>query len=128
MSHELNLSIVEGHLTRDPELFFTKNGNSICKFDIAVNFKFKGGEKEYKEVSYISVNTWSKIAEACSKFLKKGSKVRVRGRLKQDNWTTKDGQRRQKLHIEASVVEFLRTNKKNQEIKSQESQKEVSPF
>lgn len=112
MENALNLSLVEGRLTRDPDLFYTKNGNGVCKFDIAVNSFFKKGENSINEVSYITVNTWNKIADACSQYLKKGSKVRIKGKLKQDSWTTKEGEKRKKIYIEASSVDFLGSPKK----------------
>ena len=115
MEKALNLSLVEGRLTRDPDLFYTKNGAGICKFDIAVNSFFKNKDKVVDEVSFISVNTWNKVADACAQYLKKGSKVRIKGRLKQDSWTTKEGEKRKKIHIEASSVDFLGSPKKNEE-------------
>ena len=116
MEKALNLSLVEGRLTRDPDLFYTKNGNGVCKFDIAVNDNFKAGEKEINEVSFISVNTWNKIADACAQYLKKGSKVRIKGRLKQDSWLSKEGIKRIKTYIEAASVDFLWSpRKKNAE-------------
>ena len=115
MGNALNLSLVEGHLTHDPDLFYTKNGNGVCKFDVAVNSIFKNKDKSVNEVSYITVNTWNKVADACAQYLKKGSKVRIKGRLKQDSWTTKDGQNRKKIYIEASSVDFLGSPKKVKE-------------
>jgi len=115
MVNELNLSLIEGRLTRDPELIFTKNGNQLCKFDIAVNFSRKTDDKVYSEVSFITVNTWKKIAEVCAQYLKKGSKVRVRGRIKQDSWTDNDGKKKNKIHIEASGVDFLGSPKNEEQ-------------
>ena len=115
MERTLNLSLIEGRLTRDPDLFYTKNGNGICKFDIAVNSIFKNKDKSVSEVSFITVNTWNKVADACAQYLKKGAKVRIKGRLKQDSWTTKEGEKRKKTYIEASSVDFLGSPKKNEE-------------
>lgn len=115
MEKYLNLSLVEGRLTRDPDLLYTKNGAALCKFDIAVNFNFKNEGKILNEVSFISVNTWNKIADACAQYLKKGSKVRIKGRLKQDNWINKNGEKRTKIHIEAAGVDFLGSPKQKKE-------------
>ncbi|HOJ62794.1 MAG TPA: single-stranded DNA-binding protein [Spirochaetota bacterium] len=109
MLNPLNQVILEGNLTREPELLYTKNGSSVCKFDVAVNFKFKKEETEYNEVSYVSVTTWNHIAEACAKCLKKGSRVRLTGRLKQEIWTDKEGNKKQKLTVYADDVFFVRT-------------------
>ncbi|HBD95512.1 MAG: hypothetical protein A2015_07980 [Spirochaetes bacterium GWF1_31_7] len=107
MEKQLNLSLLEGRLTRDPELMKTNNGKPVCKFDLAVNSSFKSGD-EYKEnVDFFSINAWENLAETCVKYLKKGTKVRVRGKLKQDNWTSSDGRKMSKVKIEASHVEFI---------------------
>ncbi len=116
MFSALNLSLVEGNLTRDPELVYTKNGISVCKFDVAVNTNMKSSGKTISEVSFISVTTWNKIADACGQYLKKGSKVRVKGRLKQESWISKkNGEKKNKIHIEAVSVEFLGSPKKKEE-------------
>jgi single-strand DNA-binding protein len=121
MQSVLNLSLIEGRLTRDPELLYTKNGNALCKFDLAVNHTFKSGEKLIEEVSYIAVDTWNKVAESCAKYLKKGNLIRVKGRLKQSSWQDKQGQKRNKISIEAAGIDFLSSPKK-------EKQKEQVPF
>jgi single-strand DNA-binding protein len=115
MNNALNLSLIEGRLTRDPDLLYTKNGSEICKFDIAVNSNFKTNGKDVNEVSFISVNTWNKVADACAKYLKKGAKVRVKGRLKQNSWTSKEGAKKNKIYVEAASVDFLGSKKKNEE-------------
>lgn len=107
MSSVLNLSLIEGRLTRDPELLYTKNGNAVCKFDIAVNSNLKKGENAVSQVSFIAVNAWNKVAECCAKYLKKGSLIRANGRLKQNSWESKDGKKMSKIFVEAASVEFL---------------------
>jgi single-strand DNA-binding protein len=123
MAQSLNLSLIEGRLTRDPELFYTTSGHAICKFDVAVNFRMKSGEKDIEDVSFISVTSWSKVAESCSSYLKKGSRVRVKGRLKQDSWQAKDGTKRNKVYIEAQTVEFLWSKKSD----NSEAEAETNP-
>ncbi len=118
MANALNRSLVEGRLTRDPSLFYTKNGTSICKFDIAVNYNFKLKGEKASEVSFITINTWNKTADACAQYLKKGSKVRVKGRLKQDTWLKQNGEKTTKIHIEAASIEFLGTPKKKELLKA----------
>ena len=117
MSSVLNLSLIEGRLTRDPELLYTKNGNAVCKFDIAVNSSMKKGENVTNTVSFIAVNAWNKVAECCAKYLKKGSLIRANGRLKQNSWDGKDGKKVSKIFVEAASVEFLGSPaKKNEKV------------
>ena len=113
MNNVLNLTIVEGNLTKDPELLYTKSGNSVCKFDIAVNSNFKQKDSEYHEVSFISVNVWNKLAEVCATYLKKGAFVRIKGKLKQQSWIGKEGVKKQKVVIIAETVDFLGSRIKN---------------
>lgn len=114
MTNALNLTLVEGRLTRDPSLFYTKSGISVCKFDIAVNYNFKIKGEKTSEVSFISITTWNKIADVCAQYLKKGSKIRARGRLKQDTWLKQNGEKVTKIHIEASTIDFLGSSKKKE--------------
>ncbi len=117
MSTVLNLSLIEGRLTKDPELLYTKNGNAICKFDIAVNSNLKRGGEVINQVSFIAVNTWNKVAECCVKYLKKGSLIRANGRLKQTTWANKDGKKMNKTFIEAASIEFLGGSNKSNKFK-----------
>lgn len=115
MERQLNLSLVEGRLTRDPEVIKLGKGGQICKFDIAVNSFFKQGNDYKEEVDYFSVNVWNKLADACSKYLKKGAKVRVKGKLKQECWTASDGRKMSKVRIDASNVDFIGDNRRDKE-------------
>jgi single-strand DNA-binding protein len=73
---------------------------------LASNRYFKQDEETQKEVSFFEVTTWSRLAEVCGEYLKKGRGVRVVGRLKQDRWTSPEGQARSKVSIVAEHVEF----------------------
>jgi single-strand DNA-binding protein len=73
---------------------------------LASNRFFKQDEETQKEVSFFEVTTWSRLAEVCGEYLKKGRGVRVVGRLKQDRWTSPEGQGRSKVSIVAEHVEF----------------------
>jgi single-strand DNA-binding protein len=76
---------------QDTELSYTPKGTAVCKFSVACNRSFKQGEKTQKEVSYFDVSCWTRLAEVCAEYLKKGRGVRVVSRLKQDRWTDSDG-------------------------------------
>ena len=78
----------------------------MCSFALASNRYFKQDEETQKEVSYFDITTWSRLAEVCGEYLKKGRGVRVVGRLKQDRWTDADGKVRSKILIVAEHVEF----------------------
>ncbi len=92
--NNLNSILIEGNLVRDPELAYTQKGTAVCKFSVASNRFFKQEEEMQKEVSFFEVSTWARLAEVCGEYLKKGRGVRVVGRLKQDRWTSPEGQPR----------------------------------
>ena len=106
--HQLNDVKLVGRLTRDPELRFTAKGLAVCRFDIAVNRRYKDVTGEWKDdTSFVPVVVWKETAQRCADRLKKGSPVYVEGRLKSRNWETKDGQKRTSLEVNALRVQFL---------------------
>jgi single-strand DNA-binding protein len=106
----LNRVFLIGNLTRDPELRYTPGGSAVCEFSIGVNRKWKdqkSGEMK-DEVAFIDIVTWTRTAELCAEYLKKGRAVFVEGRLTQDRWEdTKTGQKRSKIRVTAERVQFL---------------------
>ncbi len=99
----MNRAIIIGNLTKDPESRTTASGVSVCSFTVAVNRGF--GDK--KDVDYIPVVAWRGLAENCGKFLAKGRKVGVSGRIQVRNYETSNGERRYVTEIIADDVEFL---------------------
>ena len=94
-----------GNLTKDPECK-TAGSSQVCKFSIAINdFYYADGAKK-QNTTYLDIETWSKQAENCSKFLKKGSKVAIEGKLKMNNWE-KDGKKYNRIFCLADRVHFL---------------------
>ena len=104
--NSLNSILIEGNLTRDPELKSTPKGTSVCSFSVASNRFYKQDQEYQKEVSFFDVETWAKLAESCAEYLEKGRGVRVVGRLKQDRWQDQDGNPKSKVKIVAEHVEF----------------------
>ena len=85
---------------------YTPKGTAVCKFTVASNRFYKQEEEMQKEVSFFEVSTWTRLAEVCGEYLKKGRGVRVVGRLKQDRWTDPDGKPHSRIFIVAEHVEF----------------------
>jgi single-strand DNA-binding protein len=104
--NNLNSILIEGNLVKDPELSYTPKGTAVCKFTVACNRAFKQDDQLQKEVSFFDVSTWTRLAEVCAEYLKKGRGVRVVGRLKQDKWTDADGKPHSRIFIVAEHVEF----------------------
>jgi len=104
--NSLNSILIEGNLTKDPELSATPKGTAVCKFTVASNRAYKQDEELQKEVSFFEVEAWAQLAETCGKTLKKGRGVRVVGRLKQDRWKDQTGKNHERVKIVAEHIEF----------------------
>lgn len=92
-----------GNLTRDPELRYTPQGTPVGQFGLGVNRKRGEGE----ETTFVEVIVWSRQAEVCTQYLKKGRLVFIEGRLQQDRWQGEDGSNKSRLVIIGERVQFL---------------------
>lgn len=117
MSANINCVIISGHVTRDPELRTTQSGSAVLGFGVAVNDRRKNPSTgEWEDVpNFVDCVVFGNRAEPLSRFLAKGSKVCVKGRLRWSQWE-RDGQKRSKLEVIADEIEFLspRQNGQNQ--------------
>lgn len=99
---DLNRIMLIGNLTRDPETRHTQSGAQVTNFTIAVNDRSRGRQNE--TTMFIRVDTWNKTAEIASQYLQKGSMVLVEGRLKIDEYETRDGQKRRDPVVTADRI------------------------
>ncbi len=114
----LAIAIIDGNLTRDPEMRTTKSDKTVTEFTVALNHEW--GSKEGKEmVSFIPVEVWDKQAENCNRYLRKGSRVTVTGSIRQDRWSDDSGNSRSKIKIVANQVRFDHTGKEEKEEKEE---------
>jgi single-strand DNA-binding protein len=96
----MNKVILMGRLTKDPELSYTQTKNTaLCKFTLAVDRRFVAQGAE-KQADFISIITWSKLAEFCSKYFSKGQKVVIVGSIQTRSWDDNEG----KKHYATDVV------------------------
>ena len=102
----MNKVILVGNLTRDPELSETPSGIAVCRFSIAVSRDFANADGN-READFFNITVWRGRAENCGKYLKKGNKVAVVGRLQTRSYDDKDGNKRYVTDIVADEVEFL---------------------
>jgi len=104
----INKVIITGNLTRDPELRATPAGTAVLSFSVAVNDRRKNPSSgEWEDVpNYIDCNLFGTRADALSKYLFKGSKVGVDGKLRWSQWE-KDGQKRSKVDVTVDNIELL---------------------
>jgi single-strand DNA-binding protein len=107
----LNKTFLMGNLVKDPDYRDFGNGKGACTLRIANSYKFKNAAgQEQEEPLFVDVKTFGRTAATCRQFLSKGSKVLIEGRLKLDQWE-KDGEPHQKLVIAAENVQFLSSNR-----------------
>ena len=104
----LNKIMLIGNLGRDPELNVTAEGTPVTKFSLAVNRTYKSNTGEKKEeTEWFNIVAWSKLAETCERFLHKGSKVYIEGRLTQRKYTDREGAQRTSVEVIANDMKML---------------------
>lgn len=95
-----------GRLGAQPEVVTFDSGRTLARFSIATNESYKGRDGEWKEnTQWHSITAWGNVAERVSKILNKGQEVVVEGRLVNDSYESKDGEKRFSTKIE--INEFL---------------------
>ena len=128
-----NITIV-GNLTRDPELRFTPSGTPVASFGLAVNKRIQNKDtgEWTNSADFFNIVAWFKLAENCAQSLLKGDRVLISGRLSQENWEDKAGQKRSAYKIIANIIapslEFASCKiEKNPKIESGATPSEISP-
>jgi len=104
---DINNFSCTGNLTRDPESQYMTDGKQITKFDIAIG----GYSKD--QVTFLKVEAWEKSAEIISNYVKKGHKIGITGRLKQDKFTNKEGQTVTVIKLVAEKITLLTKKEEN---------------
>lgn len=104
----VNKVILIGNLGADPELRYTPAGRAVTNFRIATsrNWTSKDGEK-HEETEWHRIVTWDKLAETCSKYLKKGLPVYIEGRIQTRTWEDQSGAKRYSTEIIANEMRML---------------------
>lgn len=104
----INRVCISGNLTRDPELRSTAGGTSVMGFGVAVNERRKNNQTgEWEDYpNFVDCTMFGKRAEAIERYLSKGTKVAIEGRLHYSSWE-KDGQKRSKLDVTVDEIEFM---------------------
>jgi single-strand DNA-binding protein len=106
----INVVVITGNLTQDPELRHTGGGTAVCELRVAVNSRRKDGStgEWVDKPNYFNVTVWGAQGENCANYLSKGRPVAVEGRLDWREWEAKDGGgKRQAVQIVANSVQFL---------------------
>ena len=100
-----NLVMLIGRTTKDPELNTTSSGIAVARFSLAVDRQTKKGEE--KESDFLNIVCWRGLGETCAKYLNKGRKCCIVGRLENRSYQAQDGTNRYVTEVIATDVEFL---------------------
>ena len=109
MAGSVNVVVLVGRLTRDPELRATSGGTSVCRLGLAVNERTKDpttgewGERP----NFFDIDVFGAQGESCAQYLTKGREVAVEGRLRWRSWETQEGQKRSAVSVVANSVQFI---------------------
>ena len=115
----MNQVILIGRTTKDPELNTTSSGIAVARFSLAVDRQTKKGEE--KESDFFNIVCWRGLGETCAKYLKKGRKCCIVGRLENRSYQAQDGTNRYVTEVIATNIDFL-DNKNNTEQSEQTKQ------
>lgn len=111
----MNKAILMGRLTRDPEVRYSQNDSTmaIARFSLAVDRRYKKQGDE-TTADFFNCTAFGKQAEFVEKYLKKGTKIVVTGRIQNDNYTNKDGQKVYSVQIMVEEIEFAESKASSQ--------------
>lgn len=104
----INKVILIGNLGADPEIRYTQSGTPVVNFRIATTERWKGQDGQQQEnTEWHSIVAWRRLAEICSEFLSKGSKVYIEGKLQTRKWQDQNGNDRYTTEIVARDMQML---------------------
>ncbi|HEV3046547.1 MAG TPA: single-stranded DNA-binding protein [Solirubrobacteraceae bacterium] len=104
----INRVVIVGRLTRDPELRALPSGTSVCSLRVACNSHRKDADGDPVErPNYFDVSVYGPAGENVGRYVSRGSRVGVDGRLEWREWETAGQERRQAVSIVADTVQFL---------------------
>ena len=119
----MNHTVIIGNLTGDPESRTTQSGVNLCTFTVAVNRRQTANAGQ-PEADFFRVTAWRQLADICQKYLAKGRKVAVAGKVSANAFIARDGNPRAALELQADDVEFLTPQQETQQAAPQKPQQQ----
>ena len=95
----MNIAILMGRMTRDPELKYTSNGKAYTNFTLAV-------QKTKDEAEFIDCVAWEKTAENIAEYFRKGNRILIQGRLSVSSYE-QNGEKRKSTKVQVFSFEFI---------------------
>ena len=111
----MNMCVMSGFLGKDPEMRYSQNGNGVATLSLAVRREFK--KDKDPETDWFKCTAFGKKAEFCEKYLTKGSRVIIRGKVQNDDYE-KDGVKRYGTQIIIEDIEFAESKKSSDKAES----------
>jgi single stranded DNA-binding protein (ssb) len=106
----LNVVVITGRLTADPELRHTANNIAVTSFSVAVSRSYaKAGEE--RQTDFIDVVAWRGTAEFISRYFKKGQLIAIEGSIQTRNYEDREGKKRKAVEVIANNVHFIESKK-----------------
>ena len=104
-----NKITIVGYLGRDPEIRYTPSGDAVCTFSVATTERGKkeGGGDGNELTTWFRITTWRRQAEVANQYLSKGKLVYIEGRLRTNEFTDRDGNKRTSLEVTCTDMQFL---------------------
>lgn len=139
MSGSVNKVILVGNLGKDPEVRHLENGTAVASFPLATseNYKDKNGER-VSTTDWHNIVLWRGLAEVSEKYLKKGDKIYVEGKLKTRSWQDQEGNTKYTTEVVADNMTMLgkasegssssNTNNSSSEVSLPDSDTDDLPF
>jgi single-strand DNA-binding protein len=108
MAGGLNKVMLIGYLGRDPEMRYTPSGRPVTAFSLAVtrSWTMADGERR-EETEWFNIVAWGDLAERCNKYLRKGERIYIEGRLQTRSWEGADGQKHSRTEVVANELLML---------------------
>ena len=111
----MNRIILTGRLVRDPEVRYTQSGKAVASFSIAVDRNRRTADNQQPTADFINIVAWEKSAEFCGKYLTKGRKILVEGRLQTRTFEAQDGSKKYFTEVVSDNIEFMDSKRQDNE-------------
>ena len=123
----MNNVVLIGRLTRDPEMRYTTGQNqmAVTTFTLAIDRPVRQGQE--KKTDFIRVTVFGRMAENCDRYLAKGRRAAVQGRIQTGSYTNKDGKTVYTTDVVAGNVEFLEYSQNGNNRQSRGAYQNQSP-
>ena len=105
----INVVVLTGRLTADPELRHTTSGIAVTSFSIAVDRRYRSGEE--RQTDFINIVAWRANAEFVSNYFKKGQLIAIEGSIQTRRYQDKDGNNRVAFEVVANNVQFAESKR-----------------